>query len=78
MHAIWETTAGLLRQRASLTAVLVGSAPVDVAALQAGLRRRLSPYKVPRRFLAMEESDLPTLPSGKIDLRKLVEIVSGS
>lgn len=59
-----------------VTAVMVGPDPVDEAALVAALRERLSPYKVPRRFLIMEEKDLPTLSSGKIDLKKLVEIAS--
>ena len=59
-----------------VTAVMVGSDAVDEAGLIAALRERLSPYKVPRRFIAMEEADLPTLSSGKIDLKKLVEIAS--
>jgi len=58
-----------------VTAVMVGGDPVDEAALVAALRARLSPYKVPRRFLTMEEKHLPTLSSGKIDLKRLVEIV---
>lgn len=60
----------------AVTAVLVGTEPVDEVALTAALRERLSPYKVPRRFLAMEESELPLLSSGKIDLKKLAEIAS--
>lgn len=60
-----------------VTAVMVGSDPVNEAELVTALRERLSPYKVPRRFLTMEESDLPTLSSGKIDLKRLVEIASG-
>jgi acyl-CoA synthetase (AMP-forming)/AMP-acid ligase II len=58
----------------AVTAILVGSEPVDETALAAAMRERLSAYKVPRRFLTMEESELPTLSSGKIDLRKLAEI----
>lgn len=61
----------------AVTAILVGSEPVDEAGLAAAMRQRLSAYKVPRRFLTMEESELPTLSSGKIDLKKLVEIASG-
>lgn len=60
----------------SVTAILVGSDPVDEAGLAAALRARLSAYKVPRRFLTMTEGELPTLSSGKIDLKKLVEIAS--
>lgn len=61
----------------AVTAILVGTEPVDEAALTAAMRERLSPYKVPRRFLTMTEDELPTLSSGKIDLKKLVEIASG-
>jgi acyl-CoA synthetase (AMP-forming)/AMP-acid ligase II len=60
----------------AVTAVLVGSEPVDEAALTAAMRERLSAYKVPRRFLTMEESELPVLSSGKIDLKKLAELAS--
>ncbi len=60
----------------AVTAVMVGSEPVDAAELTASLRERLSPYKVPRRFLIMTEDELPVLSSGKIDLKKLVEIAS--
>ena len=56
------------------TAVMVGTEPVDEAALKAALRERLSAYKVPRRFVVMDESELPLLSSGKIDLKKLVEL----
>lgn len=60
----------------SVTAVLVGTEPVDAEALKALLKQRLSPYKVPRRFLTMAESELPVLSSGKIDLKKLAELAS--
>ena len=60
----------------AVTAILVGTEPVDEAALTAALRERLSPYKVPRRFLTMTEDELPTLSSGKIDLKKLAELAS--
>jgi acyl-CoA synthetase (AMP-forming)/AMP-acid ligase II len=58
----------------AVTAILVGSEPVDESTLAAAMRERLSAYKVPRRFLTMTEDELPTLSSGKIDLRKLAEI----
>jgi acyl-CoA synthetase (AMP-forming)/AMP-acid ligase II len=60
-----------------IAAVMVGDEPFDADALRAGLRERLSPYKVPRRFVAMGEKELPTMSSGKVDLRKLVEMVGG-
>jgi acyl-CoA synthetase (AMP-forming)/AMP-acid ligase II len=58
-----------------VTAVMVGNAPFDAEALKAQLKQRLSPYKVPRRFVALAEHELPTLSSGKVDLKKLVELV---
>jgi acyl-CoA synthetase (AMP-forming)/AMP-acid ligase II len=57
-----------------VTAIMVGGAALNVAELTAQLRQRLSPYKVPRRFVQMREQDLPTLSSGKIDLKRLAEI----
>ncbi len=59
----------------AVTAVLVGDAPFDADALKAALKQRLSPYKIPRRFVAMTEKELPTLSSGKIDLKKLAELI---
>ena len=61
----------------AVTAVIVGDAPFDADALRAALKERLSPYKVPRRIVAMAERELPTLASGKVDLKALVEVVRG-
>jgi len=58
-----------------VTAVLVGDTAFDADELRTKLRQRLSPYKVPRRFISIEENELPTLSSGKVDLKKLVELV---
>jgi acyl-CoA synthetase (AMP-forming)/AMP-acid ligase II len=60
-----------------VTAVLVGDAAFDAEALKAQLKQRLSAYKVPRRFLALADRELPTLSSGKVDLKTLVEQVRG-
>ncbi len=60
-----------------VAAVLLGTEPVDAEALRAALKERLAPYKIPRKWLTMEEKDLPTLSSGKINLKQLVEMVSG-
>ena len=57
-----------------IAAVLVGEEPVDAEALRAALKARLSPYKIPRKLLTLAEKDLPTLASGKIDLKRLAEI----
>jgi len=59
----------------AVTAVLIGDAPFDADQLKAELKQRLSPYKIPRRFVAMAENQLPVVSSGKIDLKKLVELV---
>jgi acyl-CoA synthetase (AMP-forming)/AMP-acid ligase II len=59
-----------------ITAVMVGTQPIDEESLRTALKARLAPYKIPRRYLTMEEKDLPTVSSGKIDLKKLVEIIS--
>jgi acyl-CoA synthetase (AMP-forming)/AMP-acid ligase II len=59
----------------AVTAVMVGDASFDGDALKAALKQRLSPYKIPRRFVALTEKELPVLSSGKVDLKKLAEIV---
>ena len=48
---------------------------VDEAALKNALAERLSSFKVPRRILQFRQAELPTLSSGKVDLRKLIEAV---
>ncbi len=60
-----------------VTAILLGDEAFDAEALRLALRAKLSPYKVPRKFMAMAESALPTVSSGKVDLKKLVEIARG-
>jgi acyl-CoA synthetase (AMP-forming)/AMP-acid ligase II len=40
---------------------------LDVAALRDQLARRLSAYKVPRRFLLLRDDEVPALSSGKLD-----------
>jgi len=61
----------------AVIAVMIGAAPFDADALKAELKKRLSPYKIPRRFVSMLENQLPTVSSGKIDLKKLAELVRG-
>jgi acyl-CoA synthetase (AMP-forming)/AMP-acid ligase II len=60
----------------SVAAVLLGDAPFDADALRAALKTRLSAYKIPQRFVAVAEADLPTLSSGKVDLKSLARIVA--
>jgi acyl-CoA synthetase (AMP-forming)/AMP-acid ligase II len=58
-----------------VVAVMVGAEPVDVKALQTALSGKLSRYKVPRRIVTMPESALPVMSSGKINNKKLAEMV---
>ncbi|MEQ4304750.1 amino acid adenylation domain-containing protein [Plantactinospora sp. B6F1] len=52
-----------------LAAYLVGTAPVDTAALRLALKRRLPDYMVPATFVELPE--LPLSPNGKLDRRRL-------
>jgi acyl-CoA synthetase (AMP-forming)/AMP-acid ligase II len=61
----------------SVAAVIVGDTPVDAEQLQAALRQKLSSYKIPRRFVVLDAKSLPTLSSGKLDMRRLIEVVRG-
>jgi len=57
-----------------VAAVLVGDAAFDAEALRERLKQRLSAYKVPKRIVAVAERDLPTLSSGKVDSKRLLEL----
>jgi acyl-CoA synthetase (AMP-forming)/AMP-acid ligase II len=62
---------------AAVVAVAPG-ATVDQDVLVAGARGLLSSFKVPRQFQVIEESDLPVMPTGKVDvgaLRSLFVVV---
>ena len=56
-----------------VAAAIVSDAPVDVGALEASLRERLSSYKVPATFLVLAEQEVPMMSSGKLDARALRE-----
>jgi acyl-CoA synthetase (AMP-forming)/AMP-acid ligase II len=51
--------------------------PLDTDAVHDALRARLSAYKVPRRIVRFTPDELPMLSSGKPDMRRLAEMVSG-
>ena len=51
-----------------------GAAHFDEAALIALLKRELSAYKIPKRFVALPGAEVPLLSSGKVDLRRLREL----
>ncbi len=62
---------------AIVAAVIVAGAdvPLDFDDVREQLRARLSAFKVPRKFVRLTPAELPTLSSGKTDLRRLVEVL---
>ncbi len=62
-------------QRGQIVAtVIVSDGPVDTEALRRALRKTLSAYKVPRRFLVCRPADVPMLSSGKVDMPGLARL----
>jgi acyl-CoA synthetase (AMP-forming)/AMP-acid ligase II len=65
-------------QRGQLVAAAVrvppNGAPPDPDELRRALRKRLSAYKVPQRFLMLADDQVPMLSSGKLDARGLQEL----
>jgi acyl-CoA synthetase (AMP-forming)/AMP-acid ligase II len=61
-----------------VAAVVVPSpdAAIDIDELKAAARELLSGYKVPRHVRVLAESQLPTLPTGKIDMSELRTLFS--
>ena len=51
-----------------------GPVSFELAAVATALRERLSSYKIPRHLRLVEESDLPRLPTGKVDLVSLRDL----
>jgi acyl-CoA synthetase (AMP-forming)/AMP-acid ligase II len=52
-------------------------ADVDEEGITAGLRKTLSHYKVPRRIVRLAEAEIPMLSSGKVDGKRLLEVLRG-
>ena len=52
-------------------------ADVDEESIIAGLRKTLSHYKVPRRIVRLAEPEIPMLLSGKVDGKRLLEVLRG-
>ena len=46
----------------------------DEASMKQALRGRLSAYKIPRRVITVRRAQVPTLPSGKVDIPALREL----
>jgi acyl-CoA synthetase (AMP-forming)/AMP-acid ligase II len=53
-----------------------GASPSEEG-LRAALRETLSSYKVPRRIVFIEESEIPRTATGKLKLHELGELISG-
>jgi acyl-coenzyme A synthetase/AMP-(fatty) acid ligase len=51
-------------------------ATLDVAALQASLRSRISSYKVPREIILIAQDDVPMLHSNKVGRRLLQALIA--
>ncbi len=49
----------------------------DADALRDRLKAELSAYKIPRRVVAVTPDQLPLMSSGKIDVHRLRELLSG-
>lgn len=65
-------------QRGQAVAAVVFSdreSDVDEAALKQRIAEKLSSYKVPRRIFRLTQTEMPSLSSGKLDMRKLRELV---
>lgn len=58
-------------QRGELVAAVVVQPDFDESAVRERLKRELSSYKIPKRFLALPRTDLPLLSSGKVDTQRL-------
>jgi acyl-CoA synthetase (AMP-forming)/AMP-acid ligase II len=61
----------------AVAAVVTTDNPAEVnePALKRGLAEKLSSFKVPRRVLRFSPAEMPMLSSGKLDLRRLTEMV---
>lgn len=50
----------------------------DEPAMRDKLRRELSSYKIPRRFIALTPEQVPLMSSGKVDLPRLRQLLGGA
>jgi acyl-CoA synthetase (AMP-forming)/AMP-acid ligase II len=57
-----------------VVAVIATDGPIDEKWLRRELRRDLSAFKVPRRIVAVPPAQMPLLPSGKVDLKRLAAV----
>jgi len=62
-------------QNVAAAVVLAAGASADPEDLRARVKSELSAYKVPRHLLLLESSQLPMTDSGKIDKRRLEQLL---
>jgi acyl-CoA synthetase (AMP-forming)/AMP-acid ligase II len=49
---------------------------LDFTAIEAQLRRRMSSYKVPRKYVAITRDEVPMLPSNKVSKREIASLIA--
>lgn len=52
-----------------------GHSPLDFAAIEADLRKRMSGYKVPRLYVEITREEVPMLHSNKVSKRQVAELI---
>jgi acyl-CoA synthetase (AMP-forming)/AMP-acid ligase II len=62
-------------QEVAAAIVVDDETALDVSELQAFVRERLSPYKVPSFITTIDEDEIPWLPSSKADARAITDLV---
>ena len=55
--------------------VIPDGARLDVAALREELEAELSSFKIPRRIVGVRAGEIPLMSSGKVDMRRLAELL---
>ncbi|MDT5349029.1 MAG: hypothetical protein QOH91_2316 [Mycobacterium sp.] len=61
-------------ERGELVAAVVIQPDFDEVALRERLKKELSAYKIPRRFVAVPRDEVPLLSSGKVDAQELKKL----
>jgi acyl-CoA synthetase (AMP-forming)/AMP-acid ligase II len=61
-------------ERGELVAAVIVQPGLDEAALRERLKKELSAYKIPKRFIALPRAEIPLLSSGKVDTQQLKKL----
>jgi acyl-CoA synthetase (AMP-forming)/AMP-acid ligase II len=64
-------------QVVAVAVVVANGQTFDDVAVCEKLKDELSAYKIPRRFVALTPGQVPLMPSGKVDLARLVAVFDG-